>query len=146
MRSIPYRGGFAGDCSAFPLLFFSFKSGITRYLNPMENSTTSPTVTLDESNFDKEVTQSDQTVLVDFWAPWCGPCKMIAPLLDEIATEKAGSVKVAKVNVDDNQSLSVKYNVRAIPALLFFKNGQLRDQVVGMTTRQDLLGRLDALA
>jgi thioredoxin 1 len=112
----------------------------------MENSATSPTVTLDESNFEKEVTQSDQTVLVDFWAPWCGPCKMIAPLLDEIATEKAGSVKVAKVNVDDNQSLSVKYNVRAIPALLFFKNGQLRDQVVGMTTRKDLLGRLDALA
>ncbi|MEY2562073.1 MAG: thioredoxin 1 [Verrucomicrobiota bacterium] len=112
----------------------------------MENTATSPTVTLDESNFDKEVTQSDQTVLVDFWAPWCGPCKMISPLLDEIATEKAGSVKVAKVNVDDNQSLSVKYNVRAIPALLFFKNGQLRDQVVGMTTRQDLLGRLDALA
>ena len=112
----------------------------------MENSTTSPTVTLDESNFDKEVTQSDQTVLVDFWAPWCGPCKMIAPLLDEIATEKAGLVKVAKVNVDDNQSLSVKYNVRAIPALLFFKNGQLRDQVVGMTTRKELLGRLDALA
>ncbi|MDP9003240.1 MAG: thioredoxin [Verrucomicrobiota bacterium] len=112
----------------------------------MENSATSPTVTLDESNFEKEVTQSDQTVLVDFWAPWCGPCKMIAPLLDEIATEKAGTVKVAKVNVDDNQSLSVKYNVRAIPALLFFKNGQLRDQVVGMTTRKDLLGRLDALA
>jgi thioredoxin len=112
----------------------------------MENSTTSPTVTLDDSNFEKEVTHSDQTVLVDFWAPWCGPCKMIAPLLDEIATEKAGSVKVAKVNVDDNQSLSVKYNVRAIPALLFFKNGQLRDQVIGMTTRKDLLGRLDALA
>jgi thioredoxin 1 len=112
----------------------------------MENSATSPTVALDDSNFEKEVTQSDQTVLVDFWAPWCGPCKMIAPLLDEIATEKAGSVKVAKVNVDENQSLSVKYNVRAIPALLFFKNGQLRDQVVGMTTRKDLLGRLDALA
>ena len=112
----------------------------------MENSATSPTVTLDDSNFEKEVTHSDQTVLVDYWAPWCGPCKMIAPLLDEIATERAGSVKVAKVNVDENQSLSVKFNVRAIPALLFFKNGQLRDQVVGMTTRKDLLGRLDALA
>jgi thioredoxin 1 len=112
----------------------------------MGNSATSPTVTLDESNFDKEVTHSEQTVLVDFWAPWCGPCKMIAPLLDEIATERAGTVKVGKVNVDENQSLSVKYNVRAIPALLFFKNGQLRDQVVGMTTRADLLGRLDALA
>jgi len=111
----------------------------------MENSATSPTVTLTDSNFEKEVTQSDRTVLVDFWAPWCGPCKMIAPLLDEIATEKAGSVKVAKVNVDENQSLSVKYNVRAIPALLFFKNGQLRDQIVGMTSRKDLLGRLEAL-
>src|SRR5450755_3584714 len=145
-RSILFRDRSAGDCWAFPLLFFSSKSGITRYLKLMENSATSPTVTLDDSNFEKEVTQSDQTVLVDFWAPWCGPCKMIAPLLDEIATEKAGSVKVAKVNVDENQSLSVKYNVRAIPALLFFKNGQLRDQVVGMTTRKDLLGRLDALA
>jgi thioredoxin 1 len=112
----------------------------------MENSATSPTVTLNDSNFEKEVTQSNQTVLVDFWAPWCGPCKMIAPLLDEIAAEKVGLVKVAKVNVDENQSLSVKYNVRAIPALLFFKNGQLRDQVVGLTTRKDLLGRLDALA
>jgi thioredoxin 1 len=109
----------------------------------MENSAT---VTLDESNFDKEVTQSEQPVLVDFWAEWCGPCKMIAPLIDEIAREKAGSVKVAKVNVDENQSLSMKYNVRAIPALLFFKNGQLRDQVVGMVSKKDLLGRLEALA
>jgi thioredoxin 1 len=111
----------------------------------MANSANSPTINLDETNFEKEVTQSNETVLVDFWAPWCGPCKMIAPLLDEIATEKAGKVKVAKVNVDENQSLSVKYNVRAIPALLFFKNGQLRDQVIGMTTRQDLIGRLEAL-
>jgi thioredoxin 1 len=111
----------------------------------MQNSATAPIVTLDDSNFEKEVMQSDQTVLVDFWAPWCGPCKMISPLLDEVATEKAGSVKVAKVNVDENQNLSVKYNVRAIPALLFFKGGQLRDQVVGMTTRGDLLKRLDAL-
>ena len=109
----------------------------------MENSAI---ITLNESNFDRELTQDDKPMIVDFWAEWCGPCKMIAPLLDEIATERAGSVKVAKVNVDENQSLSVKFNVRAIPALLFFKNGQLRDQVVGMTTRKDLLGRLDALA
>jgi thioredoxin 1 len=103
-------------------------------------------VTITNANFEQEVLQSRVPVLIDFWAPWCGPCKMIAPLLDEIATEKAGSVKVAKVNVDDNQSLSVKFNVRAIPALLFFKGGQLRDQVVGMTTRGDLIKRLDALA
>ena len=110
----------------------------------MDNGTA--VMTVDESNFDHEVTKSDTTVLVDFWAEWCGPCKMIAPVLDEIAKEKAGAVKVAKVNIDDNQSLSVKYNVRAIPALLFFKNGQLRDQVIGMTSKKDLLTRLDALA
>src|SRR2546421_3216219 len=108
----------------------------------MENSAA---VTLDDSNFDKEVTQSAQPVLVDFWAEWCGPCKMIAPLLDEIAREKAGSVKVAKVNVDENQSLSFKYNIRAIPALLFFKGGQLRDQVIGVASKKDLLSRVEAL-
>ncbi len=109
----------------------------------MENS---GAVNLDESNFEREVTRSDKPVLVDFWAEWCGPCKLIAPLLDEIAKEKAGSVKIAKVNVDENQSLSSKYNIRAIPSLLFFKNGQLRDQVTGMTSKKDLLNRIEALA
>jgi thioredoxin 1 len=109
----------------------------------MENS---GAVNLDESNFEREVTRSDKPVLVDFWAEWCGPCKLIGPLLDEIAREKAGSVKIAKVNVDENQSLSSKYNIRAIPSLLFFKNGQLRDQVTGMTSKKDLLNRIEALA
>ena len=109
----------------------------------MENSAT---IDVNESNFDQEVTKSETTVIVDFWAEWCGPCKMIAPLLDEIAREKAASVKVAKVNVDENQSLSSKFNIRAIPSLLFFKNGQLRDQITGMTSKKDLLGRIDALA
>ncbi len=109
----------------------------------MENSAA---IKLDESNFDQEVTKSAQPVLVDFWAEWCGPCKMISPLIDEIAREKAGAVKVAKVNVDENQSLSMRYNVRAIPALLFFKNGSVVDQVVGMTSKKDLLGRLESLA
>jgi thioredoxin 1 len=109
----------------------------------MENSAA---VTINESNFDSEVTKSTQPVLVDFWAEWCGPCKMIAPILDEIAKEKAGSIKVAKVNVDDNQSLSVRYNVRAIPTLIFFKNGQVADQVTGMTSKKDLLHRIEALA
>ncbi|HET9367282.1 MAG TPA: thioredoxin [Candidatus Udaeobacter sp.] len=109
----------------------------------MDNSSV---IKLDESNFDREVTQDDKPVIVDFWAEWCGPCKMIAPLLDEIAREKADAVKVAKVNVDENQSLSLKYNIRAIPALLFFKNGQLRDQVTGVTSKKDLLNRIEALA
>src|SRR5881227_4278286 len=109
----------------------------------MDNSAT---INLDESSFDREVMHSDKPMIVDFWAEWCGPCKMIAPLLDEIAREKAGAVKVAKVNVDDNQSLSFKYNIRAIPALLFFKNGQLRDQVIGVTSKKDLLSRLETLA
>ncbi len=109
----------------------------------MENSVV---IILDESNFDREVTQHDKPVIVDFWAEWCGPCKMIAPLLDEIAREKLETVKIAKVNVDENQSLSFKYNIRAIPALLFFKNGQLRDQVTGVTSKKDLLTRIEALA
>ena len=109
----------------------------------MDNSAT---INLDDSNFDREVTQSDKPVIVDFWAEWCGPCKMIAPLLDEVAREKAGAVKIGKVNVDENQSLSFKYNIRAIPALLFFKNGQLRDQVTGVTSKKDLLSRIAALS
>ena len=105
----------------------------------MENSV----ITLNESNFDRELTQDDKPMIVDFWAEWCGPCKMIAPLLDEIAREKTGTLKIAKVNVDENQSLSAKYNIRAIPALLFFKNGQLRDQVIGVASKKDLLSRLE---
>ncbi len=109
----------------------------------MDNSAT---VTLNESNFEIEVTKSNRPVLVDFWAEWCGPCKMIAPILDEIAKEKSGSIKVAKVNVDENQSLSARFNIRAIPSLLIFKNGQLRDQITGVTSKKNLLDKLTALA
>ena len=109
----------------------------------MDNSAT---VTIDEANFENEVTRSEKPVLVDFWAEWCGPCKMIAPVLDEIAKEKAGTIKVGKVNIDNNQNLSFRFNVRAIPTLLLFKNGQVVDQVTGMTSKKDLLGRLESVA
>ena len=99
-----------------------------------------------DASFESDVLKSSGPVVVDFWAEWCGPCKMIAPILDEIAKEKAGTVKVAKVNVDDNQSLSARFNIRAIPSLLLFKNGQVRDQVTGMTSKKNLLDKLEALA
>jgi len=101
---------------------------------------------LTDTNFQEKVISSDKLTIVDFWAEWCGPCKMIAPILDEIATEKAGAVKVAKVNVDENQGLSTKFGIRAIPTLLFFKNGAVREQIVGMTSKRDLIAKLEALA
>ena len=102
-------------------------------------------IAVNESNFDAEVVNTKTPVLVDFWAEWCGPCKMIAPILEEIANEKAGAVKVAKVNVDENQGLSSKFGIRAIPTLLFFKDGSVREQIVGMTSKRDLIAKLEAL-
>jgi len=101
-------------------------------------------VTISQANFDQEVLKSTVPVLVDFWAVWCGPCKMIAPVLDEIANEKAGKIKVAKVDVDSNQDLASKYGIRAIPTLLIFKDGQVKEQVVGMVGKKDLEKRLAA--
>lgn len=89
------------------------------------------TVTLTQDNFDAEVTKSNVPVLVDFWAEWCGPCKMIAPALDELADEFAGKAKVAKLNVDDNQQLAVNFRVSSIPMFLVFKGGQVVGQHMG---------------
>ncbi len=103
-------------------------------------------VTLTDANFEQEVINSSNPVLVDFWAEWCGPCKMIAPLLDELATEYDGRVKVAKVNIDDHQNLAAQFRVSAIPTLLIFKNGQVIDQLVGAKSKRDLKASLDKAA
>jgi thioredoxin 1 len=102
-------------------------------------------VILNDSNFDQEVTKSAMPGVVDFWAEWCGPCKMIAPVLDEIAEEKAGQVKIAKVNVDENPALSSKFAIRAIPTLLLFKGGEVREQVMGVQSKKALLDKINAL-
>lgn len=98
-------------------------------------------------NFQSEVINSDLPVLVDFWAEWCGPCKMIGPIIDQVATELAGQAKVGKVNVDEARQLAAQYNVRSIPFLLFFKGGQVKDQIVGASvTKEQLKAKLLALA
>ncbi|CAH2032377.1 thioredoxin [Trichlorobacter ammonificans] len=94
--------------------------------------------TFTDANFDREVLQSDVPVLVDFWATWCAPCKAIAPLIDTIAGEYAGKLKVGKVNVDDNQTTPGKYSVRGIPTLILFKGGKVVDQVVGAVPKSQL--------
>jgi thioredoxin 1 len=100
-------------------------------------------VTLTVENFSEEVLKSSTPVLVDFWAEWCGPCKMIAPVLDELAGEYAGKVKIGKVNIDDHQQLAINYGINSIPTLLFFKGGQVVDQVVGMRSKRDLKQSFD---
>ena len=93
---------------------------------------------LTKENFKAEVLDSGVPVLVDFWAEWCGPCKMIAPVLDELADELGDTAKIGKVNIDDSQDLAAEYGIRAIPTLLVFKDGQVAEQIVGLRSKKDL--------
>lgn len=100
---------------------------------------------LNESEFDSTISGAKVPVVVDFWAPWCGPCRTIGPILEQLAEEMGDQVQVTKVNVDENQGIAQRFNVRAIPTILFFKDGELKDQVVGLVQKDALKSKIAGL-
>lgn len=108
----------------------------------MADNDQSPVVEITNQNMQKEVLECDLPVIVDCWAPWCGPCLMIAPTVEEIAKEKAGKLKVGKLDVDKNMEISMKYGIRSIPTLLVFNKGQLVDQIIGAASKKAILKQL----
>lgn len=116
-------------------------------LNLIEKETTmKATVELNEQNFEQQVLKTNKPVVVDFWAEWCGPCKMLGPSLEQVAADHRDQAVVAKVNVDDNPELAARYDVQSIPTLLYFSGGELRDRTVGVVSKKDIASRLAALA
>lgn len=122
-----------------------------RSFRPADNSTIYPEVTVSDhivyitdSTFEQEVLQSQTPVLVDYWAEWCGPCKMIAPILDEVAKEYSGKLKVAKLNIDENAATPPKYGIRGIPTLMLFKNGNVEATKVGALSKSQLNAFIDS--
>ena len=100
-------------------------------------------IELNATNFDATI--ADGVTMVDFWAPWCGPCRMIAPVIDELASDFDGKAKICKVNTDEEQDVAIKYGIRSIPTILFFKNGQLVDQMIGASSKQILADKINSL-
>jgi thioredoxin 1 len=102
-------------------------------------------VEITDDNFETEVTNSDKPVLIDFWAVWCGPCKLIAPIVEELATEYDGKVKIGKLDVDSNQQTSIKFGVRSIPTLLLFKDGKLKETIIGAVPKKNIVDKLNSI-
>jgi len=102
-------------------------------------------IQLTDDSFENEVLKSSDPVLVDFWAPWCGPCRMLGPIVEELAKEYAGKVKVAKLNTDEHQNSASRFNISAIPTILFFKGGKVEEQLVGVHSKADIKKILDEL-
>ena len=100
---------------------------------------------VNDSNFEAEILNSEVPCLVDFWAPWCGPCRMIAPVIDELAGDFEGKANICKVNTDEEQDLAVKYGIRSIPTIIFMKNGEVVDQLIGATSKQALTDKINSL-
>ena len=129
------------------MLFFAVLIGYGLWMGPADASISSTTttekeaameITLTKTNFETEVLKSDKPVLVDFWAPWCGPCRMLAPVLAEVAAEKGDKIKVGKVNVDENPELAAQYGISGIPAMLLFKDGKVVATSVGFKPKSEL--------
>lgn len=108
-------------------------------------STSTAPLELTDDTFADEVLDADRPVLIDFWAPWCGPCRVVSPVVEELANEYVGQVKVGKINVDENPQTAQQYGIRGIPTLLFFKDGEVADRVVGAVPKPQLAKKLDAL-
>ena len=102
-------------------------------------------VTITDDNFEEEVIKSDKPVLIDFWAIWCGPCRIIAPIVEEMAKEYDGKVKIGKLDVDSNQQSSIKYGVRSIPTILLFNNGEIKETIIGAVPKAQIVQKLEAL-
>jgi thioredoxin 1 len=101
-------------------------------------------ITVTDDNFEEEVIKSDKPVLIDFWATWCGPCRMIAPIVEQMATEYEGKAKIGKLDVDSNQQTSIKYGVRSIPTILIFKSGELKATIIGAVPKAQIVQKLES--